>query len=237
MNLFWVRSHLYVSHPIPLQPALSLYMMVSCWTWITRLLNDERAGWLSCSLAWLIIRREWGVGVSPYSLWVILGRVSSPCLPRCSSNIPPLPYLPPTPHPPNCFIQWLGLWWEWRRERERESCGLLKHVVFSFHFHSRDYIWLNSENPKYCIITVWFLIPCAFQYPKGKCFNAYLLLSEPRERTFYSRAMECWIKWWFSCTNIERGFQEKQFPLHCLSKTPPKQLVLSQRASEALDQY
>lgn len=147
---------------------------------------------------------------------------------RCGSNTPPS-------HPtPLCDCD--------ESEGERGSCGILKHVVFSFHFHSRDYIWLKSENPESCIISVWFLIPHASQYPKGRCFNAYLLLFfffVSRERTFYSRAMECWIKWWFSCTNIERGFQgkKKQFPLHCLSKSPPKQLLLSQRASEALDQY
>lgn len=124
---------------------------------------------------------------------------------RCGSNTPPSqPNSTPTASFGDCD--------EREGARERESCGILKHVVFSFHFHSRDYIWLKSENPESCIISVWFLIPHASQYPKGRCFNAYLPLFffVSRERTFYSRAMECWIKWWFSCTNIERGFQEKK---------------------------
>lgn len=139
-------------------------------------------------------------------------------------------HYPHTHAPSDCLIQWLVIIVEKKerereRERGRENSGTVKQVVFSFHFHSRDYIWLNSENPESGIITVWFLMPFPSFSPNTLQADvlmliAYLLLFMSRGRTFYSRAMECWIKWWFSCTNIERAFQEKQFPLHCLSKSP-----------------
>lgn len=151
------------------------------------------------------------------------GLVAMPASHRCSSNIPHThPTL--TASFSDCD----------QSERER-VVGYWNMLCFHLIF-TQNYIRLNCENPDSCIITVWFLIPCAFQYPGG---NVLILICRfvSRERTFYFRAMECWIKRWFSCTNIERGFQEKQFSLHCLSKSPPKQLLLSQRASEALDQY
>lgn len=115
----WFVPCLFISHPIRLQPALSLCMMVSCWTWITRLLNDEHAGWLFCSLAWLIIGCEWGAGVSPYSLWVILGRVSLPCLPHTDAPVTYHPFSSSHPTPTASFSDW---WSKWRRE----SCAIRK---------------------------------------------------------------------------------------------------------------
>ena len=137
-NLFVHPTPVYHVPACPPQPALSLYTMVSCWTWITRLLNDEHAGWLSCSLAWLIIGCEWGAGVSPYSLWVISGRVSSPCLPSYThththTQMQQYPYIPPLtslqPHPATTTTASSS---EQDYVRERESCGILKHVFISF---------------------------------------------------------------------------------------------------------
>lgn len=143
------------------------------------------------------------------------GLIAMPASHRCTSNIPPLLLLPSHP---GCLIHWLVIKVKKRELRDTEM--LCFHFIFTLQI--TDCLWLNSENPESCIITVRFLIPFAFQYPKGRCFNVYLLLFMSRERAFYSRAMECWIKWWFSCTNTERWFQEKQFPLLCLSKSSPK---------------
>lgn len=148
---------------------------------------------------------------------------------RCSSNTPP-----PTQHQLPHSVTAM-------RVKTRESCGILKHVVFSFQSHSRDYIWLNGENPESYIISVWFLIPHASRYPKGRCFNAYLLLlffpCQGRGH-FIPERWSVELSVGFHVPTLKEGFRKKkQFPLHCLSKSPPKQLLLSQRASEALDQY
>lgn len=126
--------------------------MASCWIWITDLLHDECVGWLSCSLAWLIIGCKWGAGVSPCCLWLISGRVPSPWLPHADA---------PLTRPPTNSDE--------GGDRRRESGGILR----CFHFHSRDGAQLKQWKSSYqhaISNTPGFLIP-----PKGRCFNAYLL--------------------------------------------------------------
>lgn len=185
-----VNTLLFYENPPPLQLASSLYFLNSiilCWHesgewWAMR--------WLSCSSAWLIIAWEWGAGV------IHAASESSKC--HCHGSQKSMT----STTPPPCLLPHLTLTASFRdcsyEGNDEDSCRILE----LFHFHSRD-----RENRECCISSCNFQY--LFWYPKGGCFNAYLLILMSRKGTFYSRAMECWIKWWFSFmhTREKKGFR------------------------------